>query len=106
MDDTSSPKKVSFIRIPEMGVRYAMAYWKWVKAGKPVRDPDYIRKLFAICEQCPDNEFIRQGPDEGQCNDCTCYLKREGTERNKLAWPTEECDLGHWHADVKEPEDV
>lgn len=103
MNDPPRPNKVSFLRLPEMGARYALAYWKWVRAGKPLRDPEYIKHLFAICERCPSKMFDRQGPDEGQCVECTCFLKREGEKQNKLAWPTEGCELGHWDADVEEP---
>lgn len=99
------PKQIGLFHLPGMGIRYAMAYWKWVRAGKPLRDADYIKHLFSICENCPSGMFDRQGPDEGQCLECTCFLKRAGTKLNKLAWPTEGCDLDHWHADVEEPEE-
>lgn len=82
---------------------FTFSYVKWVAMGKPLRALEYIQTLFNICENCPTKKFKRLGPDRGICTECGCRLKRSGTKFNKLAWPTESCPDGHWHADVIEP---
>lgn len=77
---------------------YKAARDKWVDAGKPLRSPEEIQKLFELCEQCPAKQFMRVGPDVGRCLDCGCWLKRQGNSFNKLAWPTEKCPRGYWDA--------
>lgn len=88
----------------EKGVNFARAYVKWVAAGKPLRDDDYIYYLYDnFCSQCPTHKFVQQTPDHGECDECGCHIKRVSTSidtRNKLAWPTEGCPDNHWPADI------
>ena len=81
------------------GWNFAKAYYLWKAAGKPVRSPERIADLYAICEQCP----IFQG---GICTHeaCGCPVRQEAVWRNKLTWATESCPLDppKWHADVNE----
>jgi hypothetical protein len=82
------------------GIKYTIAWGKWVAAGKPFRSNKYIEQLYSICENCPTKKFIKIDDNSGQCAECECYLKRDSTTKNKLAWPTEACPDKHWKADV------
>ena len=64
---------------------------KWVSYGKPLRQPERIEELFAICSGCEFFEPKSEGI--GRCGECGCNLKKEGTNLNKLAWATTHCPL-------------
>lgn len=96
---------VSFIR---KGVNFARAYTKWVLAGKPLRDDEYIFELFEICKNCPSKAFIKHSETSGECDECGCHIKRVSAsvdDFNKLSWPTEACPEGHWGSDIDEPDE-
>lgn len=84
---------------------FSIAYTKWLAAGKPIREPEHIAELFKICENCPTRRFMRVSKNKGRCTQCGCWIKRQGENRNKLAWPTEGCPDGHWAAQVEPVED-
>ena len=91
------------------GMHFARAYAKWALAGKPLRDDEYIFALYDICKDCPSKAFIKYSDTEGECDECSCHIKRISASEdtlNKLAWPTESCPAGHWKADIDEPEDT
>lgn len=92
----------SFIK---KGINFAIAYSKWVAAGRPLRDDEYIFDLFDNhCSGCP--LFIRHSATQGECDECGCHIKRISAHEddfNKLAWPTEECPEGYWDSDVDGP---
>ena len=87
------------------GLRFAWAYAKWVKAGKPLRSDEYIFELYLVCEACPTKKFIEKRDGVGECGECDCHILRASSSEtilNKLAYPTEGCPDGHWQADVNE----
>lgn len=96
------------VGIIRRGMNLMVAYHKWTKAGKPLRNDEYIFALYDDhCSVCPEKLFILHSPGVGECDDCGCKIKRvsaEEDELNKLAWPTEGCPYGHWKADIL-PED-
>lgn len=97
---------VGFIR---KGINFARAYSKWAMAGKPLRDDEYIKELYSICQDCPTKKFIELAKGRGECDECGCHIKLISASEdslNKLAWPTEGCPDGHWDADIDEPEDT
>lgn len=71
--------------------RYITERAKWKKLGKPLRSEQQIENIFKICEQC--KLFKRYGPDDGECGECGCRLKRSGTFLNKISWATTHCPL-------------
>lgn len=83
---------------------YATAIAKWTAAGSPLRAPEEIERIFAICEACPHfslNVIRQQGlPDDltfggkkrPHCMLCGCSLsKAPDGLKNKIAMATESC---------------
>lgn len=91
-------------RLPNImvqGKNYAIAYSKWTLAGQPLRSDAKIAQLFdECCSKCPDDRFVKVSDTSGRCKDCGCWVKRHGTKKNKLAWPTERCPYGHFTNEV------
>lgn len=80
---------------------YAKARWAWMKAGKPVRSPEAIEAIMAICRGC--EQFEPTEDDTNGCRKCGCRRKYWiGGLRRKIEWATEECPLGKW-ASPKQP---
>lgn len=74
--------------------RYTKEIMGWIAAGRPVRSPEVIKKIYdEFCSKCP--EFILKDKEQGICNLCGCNIKREngkgGALLNKLAIATAEC---------------
>lgn len=69
--------------------KYQAARKRWKAAGKPVRPPAEMARVFAICQACP--LFQRKDESSGVCGKCRCGLKAIGTRFNKIAWGTESC---------------
>jgi hypothetical protein len=90
------------------GLRLAIAYARWTKAGKPLRNDEYIFSLYD--EHCAPCEWFNQtDADRGTCLLCDCHIKRVSASQdrfNKLAWPTEGCVDGRWTQDIDEPENT
>lgn len=62
----------------------------WIQAGRPLRNPEDIEKIFENkCKPC--DEFRKVTESTGQCNLCKCLLKKRGTWFNKIAWATTYC---------------
>lgn len=92
-------------------MNFARAYARWVAAGKPLRDDEYIFEIFD--NHCAGCEFFipsKKKPDtHGECDSCGCHIKRISASKdklNKLAFPTEGCPEDFWLADIDEPEDT
>ena len=64
---------------------------KWKEAGKPVRSMQRIQELFDICRTCEN--FLKLTSNSGQCKICTCFLRKNSTSKNKLAFATTRCPL-------------
>lgn len=73
---------------------YAKAQARWIAAGSPVRMPDEIAGIFAICEACEHYKPYADG--KGHCKLCGCRLKREGGLMNKIRMATETCPIEKW----------
>lgn len=50
---------------------------------------EQIESRFAICASC---EYYKNN----SCEKCGCYLVRDQTYMNKLAWKNQECPIGKW----------
>lgn len=98
---TDQPKLPSIVT---QGKNFAIAFAKWVAAGKPLREPEQVEQLFDFCAQCPVKQFVRVNDTTGRCATCGCWLRRGMTGPNKLKWPTEGCPHDLWYAEVH-PED-
>ncbi len=65
---------------------------KWREAGEPLRSKERIREIYD--ENCsPCEHFIKISRYIGQCDICTCFLRRAGTNLNKIAFATTRCPL-------------
>jgi hypothetical protein len=69
--------------------RYAKEREAWVAAGKPLRTPEEIERIFRICSGCPF--FFANSSVSGSCSICGCQIKKRGKLMNKAAWATTEC---------------
>lgn len=80
--------------------RYTLERKKWVNAGKPLRSPEEIERIFRICQACPF--FFAESSASGSCNICGCQIKRRGKLMNKAAWATTECPKtpSEWNEDL------
>jgi hypothetical protein len=85
-------------------MNFRRSYVKWAKAGKPLREKQYVFELYDnFCSQCPDDAFILKKEGHGECDECGCSIKRvdPAVDRfNALAWPTKGCPNGHFKADI------
>jgi len=76
--------------------RYAKAVKKWITAGRPVRPPEEVARIFdQICVPCENFNVA------GSCNLCGCKVRRNGAAlMNKLAMATTNCpaDPPKWTA--------
>lgn len=82
--------------------RYVNERKKWIDAGKPLRSPEEIDRIFQVCQACPF--FLADSSAAGSCTICGCGLKKRGKTMNKIAWATTECPKtpSEWLQD-KEP---
>jgi hypothetical protein len=66
--------------------RYKHARSRWIAAGKPVRPPEEIQRIYdELCVVCPNF-------NKDWCRLCGCRLKRRGiADFNKIAMATESC---------------
>lgn len=69
--------------------RYLAERKRWVEAGKPLRHPDEISRIFKICQPC--EYFNKTGKKSGECLICGCHLKEKSKILNKIAWATTHC---------------
>lgn len=69
--------------------RYTKEREVWVNAGKPLRSPEEIERIFTICSACPF--FFAKSSASGSCSICGCQIKKRGKLMNKAAWATTEC---------------
>jgi len=85
-------------------VGFTVAYYDWVRAGRPKRDPLWVAELWDICSQCPHFDPRQITPfGRGACDICGCHISPDHTENfNKLVWPTQSCPDSppHWTAAV------
>lgn len=72
-------------------IQYIEEKKKWKEAGKPVRGVQRIHELYNICKQC--EHFLKLTSNTGQCKICTCFLRQNSTNKNKLAFATTRCPL-------------
>ena len=75
--------------IISLAKRYAKEREMWVRAGKPLRSPEEIERIFRICSGCPF--FFADSSVSGSCSICGCHIKKRGKLMNKAAWATTEC---------------
>lgn len=78
--------------IIQKAITYTAAMAKWMAAGKPVRDPFEVAKVYdTVCSVCPRFQTSVM-PNIGSCGLCGCRIARQGpAELNKLAMATEHC---------------
>ena len=78
---------------------FGKAVARWIKAGRPVRSPERVAELLAICQDC--EHYSAKGPAGGKCKLCGCAVKRRGLQ-NKLRMATEACPAKppRWEAEV------
>ncbi len=65
---------------------YQEARVRWIAAGQPVRTPEEMVRLHAICGTC--DQF-----SGASCKLCGCAIHPSRTWLNKLFWATEHCPL-------------
>lgn len=79
---------------------YTAALERWTLAGRPVRSPERIAEILAICEACPMYLGDAKRP---RCKLCGCSINNlpRGTQ-NKIAMATEHCPLDppKWEAEA------
>lgn len=76
-----------------LAYRYTRALSRWIKAGRPVRNEEEIKRIFethcAPCEACDKQTST--------CRHCGCRVNlMKAAPLNKIAMATEECPLGKW----------
>ena len=73
--------------------RYTRALYRWIKAGRPVRSEEEIRRIFeTFCEPCEARDV-----ESSSCLHCGCRVNRmQAAMLNKIAMATEECPLEKW----------
>jgi hypothetical protein len=75
----------------------AANYWgavkKWIKAGRPERSEEEVKRIHSnFCEKC---DWYDQ--DAGRCRGCGCRVKAAGAAvLNKIRMGTEKCPKGLW----------
>jgi len=85
-------------------IRHAVNLFRW-------RTPWEIAELHTICKACPFYQpspeptppawwqrLLRITPTEGWCQKCGCGCGSIAAWLNKLAWRSEKCPEGKWHA--------
>ena len=74
-------------------VNYTLALAKWTAAGCPVREPDEVARLRAVCLACDWYD-----PDGKACSHrgCGCAVGSPSAFGDKLSWDTEHCPIGKW----------
>lgn len=79
------------------GASFLTAVARWKAAGSPVRSPERIEEILAICQAC--EHFQRS-----RCNKCGCAVNKSPNGlRNKIAMATERCPLQPPKWDVELP---
>jgi len=77
-------------------VRWGKAIRRWLKYGRPVRNPRQIRRLWRTCKRCEHFD-----EPKGACSICQCRVNLSSLAMaNKLAMATEACPVGKWTATV------
>ena len=66
---------------------------KWVAAGKPVRSPEEIERIFNICEKNTCGYYEKKSEKTSKCNFCGCYLKKKSNSFNRISWSNLGCPL-------------
>lgn len=71
--------------------RYVSAVSAWIAAGRPVRIPKEVAKIYdESCRPCPDFKA-------DSCRICGCRVRRNGKAlANKIRMGTEHCPAGRW----------
>ena len=74
-----------------LAYRYTRALSRWIKAGRPVRSEEEIKRIFEdFCKPC-------EAYEEGTCRYCGCHVNLvKAAPLNKIAMATEECPLEKW----------
>ena len=87
-------------------MNFAVEAAKWVKAGRPYREPDKVKEIYQICLTC--EHYEPQGPGRGECRECGCKLREESVMLNKIAWATTRCPLEEpkWEEESEEYKDI
>jgi len=71
--------------------RYTRALSRWIKAGRPVRSEEEIKRIFETC--CKPCEAY----EGGTCRYCGCQVNfAKASMLNKIAMATEDCPLKKW----------
>ena len=77
------------------GYRYVRALSRWIKAGRPVREEEDIRRIFETCCK-PCEAYDAQS---SVCRYCGCRVNLvKAAPLNKIAMATEECPIEKWGA--------
>jgi hypothetical protein len=80
--------------------KYRHSRSKWIAAGRPLRGDERIAEIWDnYCFGCDNREADR-------CKLCGCFIRRNGTTLNKLAWGTEACDKKLWDIEIPDKEVV
>ena len=76
-----------------LAYRYTRALSRWIKAGRPVRSEEEIKKIFeTCCKPCEAYEALTSS-----CCCCGCRVNLvKAAPLNKIAMATEECPWGKW----------
>ena len=76
----------------DLSVQYGRALYRWIKAGRPVRDEKEIVAIYEICKQCHALDT-----ETSSCKYCGCRLNTNPNPIvNKIAMATEQCPIGKW----------
>ena len=79
--------------VARLTYNYTRALFRWIKAGRPVREENEIIKIFeTTCKQCEAFE-----EENSSCQHCGCRVNtKKVAPLNKIAMTTEECPLAKW----------
>ena len=74
-------------------LRYGKAVARWVKAGRPVRTPDEVARIYDdLCRPCDDFDVEKE-----TCKVCGCPVRKSAKAlRNKIGMATEHCPGEKW----------
>lgn len=90
---------VQKVGIAKKVVRFATALARWIAAGRPVRQPEEIDRIYhEHCKPC-----VHFDGDKQTCRICGCNCRDHEALLNKIKWATENCPLEKWSSPTVMP---
>ena len=87
------PAESSIFSVATKAVRYTKAVARWIKAGRPVRPPSEVARIYEeCCRLCEEFD-----PEKETCRICGCRVRKSAKAlHNKIGMATEHCRMKKW----------